>query len=342
MRRVLLFATMSFRRLILPYRWLLLLALLTGIDVAHAQQYEETVKKHSWFSFSRPAKKDPVAQLNYAQDLFEAGNLKKAGKAFRALVMTWPGSLEAPKAQWALATTLDRRGKSIDAFDAYQALMENYPGRFPQYDQILARQFEIATNLMFTRKGQFLFMPGFEAPERAIPLLEKIVQNGPRSPHAAEAQFLIGQAYEQSFDEELAVVAYMATLHRYPLSRFAEPAAYGRARALHTISKNYPHDVQALEEAWTAVMVFLRAYPGSTYVADATAMRDQILLRRADQAFGIAYFYDRKAKRPDAARESYELFLAQYPKSPRSDEARERIAQLPAKKEPVNDETEKQ
>jgi outer membrane protein assembly factor BamD (BamD/ComL family) len=303
-------------------------------SVSHAraeETYEEAGKAHSWFSFSRPAKKNPADQMAHAEELLRNERVKKAGKAFHALVVTWPGSAEAPMAQWAYARILDQRGQDLDAFDEYDTLLKDYPGRFPDYETILARQFEIATNLMYKKKAAFLFFPGFEAPERAIPLLEKIVENGPRSKFAPEAQYLIGVAYEDSFQNELAVVAYSATLHRYPLSPFAERAAFGRAQALHRISTDYPNDMKAMDEAWAGVMVFLRSFPESDKQDEAMAIRDELLARRAKTAYNVAYFYDKKARRPKAALESYKMFVEQYPKSEWTDEARARIADLAAR-----------
>jgi len=304
-----------------------------------AETYVETGKTHSWFSFNRPSKQSPSAQLLHAEQLLENEQYKKAGRAFRALVVTWPGSVEAPVAQWNYAQTLDKRGKERAAFDEYQVLMESYSGRFAGYDQVLARQFEIAKKIMETPKGKMLFLPGFEAPERAIPLFEKIIQNGPQSVHAPESQYLIGKAYESSYQYELAVVAYIATLHRYPLSSFAEPAAFGRARCLFLIHKDFPNDQQALDEAWAGVMVFMRAFPLSEFIDEATTMRDTLLERKAKAAYNIAHYYDKIAKRPEAARESYEAFLKQFPNSPWSNDARERVVELASKTDKSKEES---
>ncbi|HMO49754.1 MAG TPA: outer membrane protein assembly factor BamD [Kiritimatiellia bacterium] len=292
-----------------------------------AQIYEEAGKKHSWFSFSRPAKDNPTDQMIHAEALLKERQLRRAERAFRSLVLTWPSSPEAPMAQWALARILDQRGKYEDAFDAYQKLMEKYPARFPDHDRVLTRQFEIATQIMNKRRGGFFF-GGFEAPERAIPFFEKIVRNAPRSPIAPEAQFLIGEAHEKNYEYELAVVAYSAVLHRYPLSDFAEPAAFARARSLNTLSENYPNDRQAIEEAWAGIMVFLRSFPQSEFSDEAVTIRDRLLKRKAQATYEIARYYDRIAKRPQAAKVSYQQFLEQFPQSPWSDSARERVAAL--------------
>ncbi len=299
------------------------------LPAARGQAYIETEKKHGWFSFSKPAKENPADQMVHAEELLAARKLRQAGKAFRSLSITWPSSPEAPMAQWAYARILDSRGKKEAAFDAYQELMEKNAGRFPDYDKVLLRQFEIAKWLM-EKKRATLFFGGFEAPEKAIPLFESIIKNGPRAPFADEAQYLIGSAYERSFEYELAVVAYSATLHRYPLSPFAEQASFGRARALTAISDDYPNNPQAMEEAWAGVMAFMRSFPGSSLAGEASGMRDRLLNRRARSEYEVARFYDKVAKRPQVALESYREFVQLYPRTDWTEPARERIEALAA------------
>ncbi len=319
------FGTMSVLRHIAAWAACFLLA--GAFVCSGAKPYEETGKTHSWLSLSRPAKSSPAAQLVHANELREKGRMNKARKAYHALTVTWPGTEEAATAQYMKATLLDRAGDHRDAFDAYQTLMEKYAGTF-DYEEVLNRQFEIATQVMNKRRGRFLFLPGFKAPERAIPLFEDVIENGPRSPMAAEAQYLIGAAYEDSLQYELAVVAYLVALNRYPGSPFAELAAFGRTRTLYKLSEEYPSDKEALTEAWAAAVLFLNRYPASEYAADVKEYRDDLFDRRAKSAYDIARYYDTKAKRPDAARESYESFLRRFPESPWSDEARKRLAVL--------------
>ena len=321
----------GFYRVHLPL--LLLGFLLAGLPTARAgKPYEETQKRHSWFSFNRPAKKNPADQLAHADALREAGALRKAGRAYKALAVTWPGSPEAVPAQLRYARTLDARHKEEAAFDAYQTLMEANTGGFP-YDEVLQRQFDIAISIMNQRRGRLLIFGGFRAPERAIPLLEKVVQNGPRSPLAPEAQYLVGQANEWAGQYELAVVAYMTAQHRYPLSPFAEKAAFGRARALVRLSEESPNDAEALEQAWAGVVLFLNRYPQAADREAVAAYRDALFKRRVDAAYQQAVFYDKLARKPAAALQTYRSFLKLYPQSERAALARQRVDELAAQVE---------
>ncbi len=292
-----------------------------------AKPYVESEKKHSWFSWNRPAKDNPADQLAYADTLFADGSLRKAGNAYKALAMKWPGSPESIPAHYRHARCLDARGKTEKAFEAYQTLMETNAGGFP-YDEILKRQFEIARETMDKRRGRFLLVGGFRAPERAIPLFEDVVKNGPRAPFAAEAQYLIGQAHELAGELELAVVAFMTAQHRYPNSPFAEKAAFGRARALYRLAEENPNDEEALEQAWAGMVLFLNTYPTSEDAEVARAYRDTLLGKRARTAYEKALFYDTLAKKPAAALQAYRSFVKMYPRSEWTAVAQTRIDQL--------------
>ena len=295
---------------------------------ASAVPYEETSARSHWYnSWIRPAKDNPHAQLVYADQLRAAGRLRAAGSEYRLLTVFWPEAAEAPKAQLAYAQTFDMRQKWQDAFEEYSYLIEHYPGTFP-YNDILQRQFEIAELLMTTPKGKFLFFPGFQAPERAVPLFEKILEHGPEWEKAPEVQYLIGRANELSDQHELAVVAYLSTQVRYPDSPFAEQAAYHRAICLEYLSRSEPNNEAALDEAWSTVHQFVTRYPKSDKTPECLKLRDELLRRRARHAYNRASYYDTIAHQPKAALLEYQDFVRLFPHSDWTPHAQQRIEQL--------------
>ncbi len=299
---------------------------------AGSKPAEDTGKQHSWFSFNRPSKEDPAAQLEYARQLQAEGRLRKAGRAYRALADTWPGSPQAVTALYARAQTLDARGKHEDAFEAYDKVATTFNDGYP-YADLLKRQFELAQLVMKEKKGRFLLFGGFQAPERAIPLFEGVVKNGPYSPYAAEAQYLMARAYELSDQWELAVAAYMPVQPRYPASVFAEKSAFGRAHALYQLADESPNDEEALEQAWAGVVLYLNRYPEGSDAGAARTYRETLLGRRAQMAYDKAHFYEKVAHRPEAARKAYESFLQRFPNSEWAAPARDRLARLTSTKD---------
>lgn len=292
-----------------------------------AEPYEETLTKRGFHWFLRPARHEPDAQMRYAEELREAGRLRAASRQYRALVVFWPESSQAPKAQLRYAETLERRGNPVKAFDEYQYLFQKFPGRFP-YDTVIGRQYTIATNLMYTRKARFFGLPGFLAPERAIPYFEKIATNAPAWDKAAEMQFLTGKAYELSLQYELAVGAYLISENRFPDSLFAERACFGRVYCLYQLAQESAHYEPALNEATAAALLFLRRYPKSPHRELVQSYKQTLDRQRAKAIYDIAWYYDHYAKKPAAALISYDMLVKLFPDSAWAEPARQRIQAL--------------
>lgn len=312
-----------------PTPWLAaaLWAALLPAAIAAKPYTEELAPEGNRGLFLRPRQDTPAEQLAHAEALLQEGRERAADRQFRALVRTWPSTPEAGAAQFQHAAYLQRRGKLEKAFESYQFLVENYPGRFP-YETVLERQFEIALEIKDHRRGAFLGLPGFTSPERALPMLEDIVRNGPRWERAPEAHFLMGSIREQNKEYDLAVVSYLETLLRYPRSPYAMEAAFARARCLVTLADRNPYDKDRTEEAWYALSVFLTSYPESEYAEEARAMYAKITERRAERAYQIAEYYDKTADNPEAALTAYRTFVNSHPSSKWTESAQQRITTL--------------
>ena len=248
-------------------------------------------------------------------------------KQYVALTIYWPESKEAASAQYHYAKLWDMKGKDYRAFDEYQRLFTHYPGQFP-YDEVLNRQFEMATNLMYKKKGKFLFFPGFTAPERAIPMFQCILTNAPQWGKSAETQYLMGRANELSLEYEAAIDDYMTVQNRYPDSPFAESASFQTAYCYYLLSQESPNNEQILDAAWAAMTLFLNYYPSSEKASAATEYRSTLYKERAKMAYDKANYYDKIVKRPDSALIAYEGMVRQFPHSDWTGLAQTRIDAL--------------
>ena len=101
-----------------------LLALNSCAIFGREKPYQETSGKRGWHPFLRPAEKNPAAQLVLADQLRQAGRVKKAMKQYAALTVYWPESREAASAQYQYAKIWDSLGKEHRAFDEYQRLFK--------------------------------------------------------------------------------------------------------------------------------------------------------------------------------------------------------------------------
>ena len=280
-----------------------------------------------WNPFSRPAKSNPADQLAYADTLRERGS-KKALKQYRALPLRWPDAVEAPVAQRAYAELLADKGKMFKAFEEYQVLVDLYSGRFAEYDEVLDRQYELAMQAMRHRRAKFLFLPGFVAPEQSLPLFEELLENGPHWERAPEVQYQMGEIHYLSDEYELAIIAYERGLHTYPDSVVAERCAYGRAYCLYLLAEENQASVSAQKEAWAAWSLYLMKFPEGEDVRLAKEYRNAVHRRMAKSAYEQALFYERVARKPQAALMAYREFTKEFPSSEWTGVAESRIDSL--------------
>jgi outer membrane protein assembly factor BamD (BamD/ComL family) len=290
----------------------------TSSTQTQSQDEKAKVKRGAHW-YRSPQRANAVEQMKLADKYRKNKQLRKAANAYQALVYAWPDSPEAPTAQLKLAQVQEERDLPNKAFDEYQYLFDYYPGHF-DYREVLGRQFKIANYLMTTRKGSFLFFPGFEAPERAIPLYEKIIRNAPTWEYAATAQLNIGIIHELNDEDEEAVAAFEIVQNRYSDETILAQASFREAHCLFKIYRDRPNDENACNAARAALVQFISSYPNHAKVPKAKDNLAQLNAEQAKRAYEMARYYDQIAHRPKAALIAYEDYLAKYTSKYSADE----------------------
>lgn len=288
---------------------------------------EVTARKTTSF-FRRAATGTPAAQLDHARTLAADGRTRKAGKAYDALVRTWHDTPEAVTAQRALAGLLEEDGCHERAFKEFQYLVDFYAGRF-NYRDVLDHQFRLAQAVMTRRRSRWLF-GGFTAPERALPLLKQLALNAPSWERAAEVQMTIGLIHEEEGDLDDAVSALETVQQRWPASPGASTASFARSRALARVARRNPRDEPGVRRALSALAGFIRDYPDDPNVPEAAAARDDLNRHLTGMYYERAAYYDRIARRPQAALIAYADFLRRFPLSEQAVQVNRRMEELKA------------
>ncbi len=298
-------------------------------DVPHtpAVQVSDDIPRKRPSIFRRPQKDTPEEQFAFASQLDEKGRARATRGAYNALVHRWHNSTEAPQAQLRIAHILYDQGKYNKAFKAFQYLVEHYAGRF-KYNDVLDHQLRIANHVIGDRWGDVLFLPGFEAPERALPLLEKIVVNAPNWEKTGGVRLSIGLIYEDLKDLEGAVNAYEKVEQYHPKTPQAENAAFRRGHCLYLLSEKAPRDERRCRTALSALASFLARYSQSEQKPEAEELLSALKLRLANMYYERARFYDDIANRPESALIAYRDFLKRFPSSEKAQDAYARIEAL--------------
>ena len=291
--------------------------------------------ERSWWNKMHPRGESPETQIAYADSLKTAGKIKSAMKEYCALVYAWPESPQAPMAQFHYAQLLEQRGKLEKAFDEYQFLIETYPGFFP-FQDVLERQYNIADKMAGRRRYFLLFR--FEAPEEAIPLFEKMIQNGLQWKRSSELQFRIARIYEKIEQYDLAIDAYALYHQRYPMGHLAEQAFFGQAKCCYFYAKKNRNAADLRENAAVTLRGFLDWYPMSDMAPQARRYLDELEMESAALLYQQSQVYLKATHSADGKEEikkcltgakiSFQRLIYEYPSSRWADTARSRIRQI--------------
>lgn len=278
--------------------------------------------------FGRPAKKTPAEQLVYAKALEQQGHVRKARKAFNALVHSWGYAPEAATAQIGVAALYEMGGNFKDAFREYQYYIDYFAdggGDGVSFNDILASQFGVANALRVKMNGGWFSSPGADL---VAAMFGRIARNAPDWERAPECLMLQASCFESDKKYLDAIPIYEALAVRYPRSAFSTDALFRAAGCRYMTTKRYPRDERTLRNALAAGIKAMRADPGHELAEELSARIVELSSRLTATNFEKAEFYERIRKHPQAAIVAYRQFLADFPTAAEAGEARERIRQL--------------
>jgi outer membrane protein assembly factor BamD len=267
-------------------------------------------------------------QLDVAQSAFDAGNFSVSLKAARRVVKVWPLSDYAPQAQYLVGRCYEAKGKHEKAFREYQKVLEKHP-KIANFSEILERQDKI-TDMYLAGKWFMLWgvIPLFSSMDRTAEMYTKIVQNGPYSEVAPQAQMKIGSAREKQRNYPMAAKAYETAADRYyDRPKVASEALYRQGLAYNKQAQTAEYDQSTAGQAIATFTDFMTLYPNDNRVPEVQKIIAKLRTEQARGSFMIAKFYE-KYKRWGGALVYYNEVLLLDPNSPYASQARVRIDQL--------------
>lgn len=265
--------------------------------------------------------------LNSAESLFIEKKFKKSAKAFESFYKLYPNSNLASYTIQQHAKSLIAMEKWNEAFDVYQYCIDNYPNQIDNYNQLLNEQYNIATNVM-NEKRLTLFSGGYSTPDLAIPLFEKIINNGPQWNKKPEVLFLIGKCNFDVKKYEEAIEVFKKIINLYPENELAEQSSWYQIESLKILYNKYPSSPEIQNKLLTATTIYLTIFPKSQRKNDIIVVRNNLYESKANKIFEQGNFYERVSKNDAAAIISYKLLIEKFPKSKLVNKARDRISYL--------------
>lgn len=293
--------------------------------------YDESIESERNFNLiGGPSREGAEAEWALIQDAIQKNRLKRAIKHAGYLTKTWPDHALAVDAQRIKADLLFAREEYIKAFEAYQALIDNYVGSFV-YAEVLAQQLECARKTEHKVYHALFGLTNFTDPLEAIPLYRQLLTNAPHMKEAPKILYDLGEIYFREKKYLDAIQEFQLLEQRYPDSTFSEQAALRIADAYAKLAKRNPTDARPIEGELNALNHFIAVYTESEDLPDVRVRRKAVYETMAERHFGLAKFYETAGRRPDAALVTYRSLLERFPDSEWTVQAKERILALSQK-----------
>lgn len=258
----------------------------------------------------------------------ERGDLAGAADLYLRLVEDLPGSALAPEALRRRAECLEKSDELYEAFQAYQEILDKYPGQ-GSLNEILSRQFRIGEAYLAGRKRDLIFFPIRSGLPRAEEIFAAIVKTAPFSALAPAAQLNLGLAVQRDGRYREAEVEYDRLLENYPGSPEAVGALYGKISCSYELSRGVDYEQDDTRRCLKLMEIFLQRYPDSDPAPEVREMLSEMRDRLAEREYKTGRYYESKGN-PLGATIYYRTLISKYPLSARAQDARERIEKLAA------------
>lgn len=265
--------------------------------------------------------------LRQAQDQEAAGKSGAAVATCKRIIDRYPLTSFAPMALFRLASAYERDGKFKKAFDTYQELVDTYK-QSAQFSEAIDRQIAIATQSRSEKLGSFLGIPKKLDPSEQLEMFEKVIANAPRGRRAPEAQFEIAKVHEEENAPDLAIAAYQKVVEDYPSSPLAAEAQAKISKGYLGKIEEGSRDASNIEKARLAADQAVGLFP-STSLPDLSSTRLQVDEISAENAWKTGRFYESRGNYRAAL--VYYSDVLRAPNSAHFSEARERINAMTAK-----------
>lgn len=227
-----------------------------------------------------------------ARAMDEQGRTGDAISAYRRAIKRYPLANQAAEAQYRVAELLESTGNLSRAFNAYQALVTNYPDT-PNFERAVSAQVNIANRFLEGKPQTVLGISFGSTASRAQEMYRAILASAPFSKYAPVAQFNLGLASEKDNKPFEAIAAYQGVMDTYPNSDVVDDAMYQIGYVYMRIGfAEQSQDLSAIISAKNTFEDFLIEFPNSEKAPQARENLTQIANKESGDIFRIAKFYE--------------------------------------------------
>jgi len=271
--------------------------------------------------------KTATSYFNTAKSLEATGKNKKALEAYEYVADRYPLSSHAAESRFRQASLLYKQGDLIKSFDTYQSFIEKHNSS-QLYSQAIDRQYTVAiAAAKGSIKHNFLGIKSKHAAATCEAMLKKCKANAPYSKMAPNAQFAIGELYQNRGNAVKSIAGYKGVYGSYPESSLAPEAMYRVGSLLMKEADNGNRNKASLDRAKNVFLDLRQLYPNHPRAKAAKAKLSSLASSNVQRSYDTAEFYRAKGQN-QAALIYYKDVLKATPSGRLHNLAKSRIAEL--------------
>jgi outer membrane protein assembly factor BamD (BamD/ComL family) len=228
----------------------------------------------------------------------------------------------------------EERGELITAYRIYEKLLTEHPDN-DYREQILNREFAIATAYLGGQRRQFLRVVKIKGHAYGVKIMEKITDRaGIDSPIGLEAALAVAEHYEKRKKYNQAYLKWWEISLQWQRGKTGRDALLGMARCKHAAYNLYPenkrafYDVSNLNMAKSCYDKFKLLYPKDAEEMDVDTILTEIDEQLANSQLNIGQYYY-KTDNIQSANLYFNMVISDWPNTKAAKTAKEMLTVNP-------------
>ncbi|MFT5130615.1 MAG: tetratricopeptide (TPR) repeat protein [Rhodothermales bacterium] len=253
----------------------------------------------------RKGKQSSVAShIRKAEIAEERGNYKDAAKLYRKIQSASVNLRNQAKALIAQGRCLELLDKPYRAYECYAQAVDRFASFIP-FSDVLARELDIANDIYYGKKEEFLWVIKLSNYDRAIEIYDHIAKSAPYGDQTPEATYRAGLLNQREKFFEDAISRFEDVLNKFPTHDRAIDARIDLANTLLLHSAQADGDGALVKRARRELEYLKKRAPDHARSAEIDILAQSAQEMEAARLLYLGEFYQRDAHQRLGASQRY-------------------------------------
>jgi tetratricopeptide (TPR) repeat protein len=253
----------------------------------------------------RKGKQSSVASyIRKAEIAEERSNYKDAVKLYRKIQSASVNLRNQAKALIAQGRCLELLEKPYQAYESYAQAVDRFASFIP-FSDVLERELDIANDIYYGKKEEFLWVIKLSNYERAIEIYDHIAKSAPYGDHTPEATYRAGLLNQREKFFEDAITRFEDVLNKFPTHTRAIDARIDLANTLLLHGAQADGDGALVKRARRELEYLKKRAPDHARAAEIDILAQSAHEMEAARLLYLGEFYQRDAHQRLGASQRY-------------------------------------